>query len=250
MRISYCSDLHLELGNINLNNTMNSDVLILAGDITTTISLKKNIIFFENVSKEFENVIYVMGNHEHYGSNFQDTKKILLETLDKFPNIHLLDNETIMVDKTQFIGSTLWTNLNGNDPSTKILLPKEMNDFRLIRYNNNKINVNDWLDEHQKSIIFLKNEMDSIYRKVVVTHFLPSPLSIPERYKNYYIINGGFASNLNDLIYDSDVYYWIHGHTHDKADYFINNTRVLCNPRGYAGYEKIAEEFKLEYFDL
>ena len=30
------------------------------------------------------------------------------------------------------------------------------------------------------------------------------------------------------------VQLWIHGHTHDSFDYFINGTRVVCNPRGYA----------------
>ena len=27
---------------------------------------------------------------------------------------------------------------------------------------------------------------------------------------------------------------WIHGHTHDSFDYRLNETRVVCNPRGYA----------------
>lgn len=26
---------------------------------------------------------------------------------------------------------------------------------------------------------------------------------------------------------------WIHGHTHEKADYMIGNTRIVSNPRGY-----------------
>ena len=30
---------------------------------------------------------------------------------------------------------------------------------------------------------------------------------------------------------------WVHGHTHDSADYTIGATRVLCNPRGYSGVE-------------
>jgi hypothetical protein len=30
---------------------------------------------------------------------------------------------------------------------------------------------------------------------------------------------------------------WIHGHTHESVDYFVNSTRVVCNPRGYAPME-------------
>jgi 3',5'-cyclic AMP phosphodiesterase CpdA len=33
MKIAVCSDLHLEFGDINLQNTDNADVLILGGDI-------------------------------------------------------------------------------------------------------------------------------------------------------------------------------------------------------------------------
>ena len=28
---------------------------------------------------------------------------------------------------------------------------------------------------------------------------------------------------------------WIHGHTHTAFDYTVRGTRVVCNPRGYAG---------------
>jgi len=26
---------------------------------------------------------------------------------------------------------------------------------------------------------------------------------------------------------------WLHGHVHRTADYNVNGTRVMCNPRGY-----------------
>jgi len=35
MRVSICSDIHLEFGDINLQNTDNADVLILGGDNNT-----------------------------------------------------------------------------------------------------------------------------------------------------------------------------------------------------------------------
>ena len=27
---------------------------------------------------------------------------------------------------------------------------------------------------------------------------------------------------------------WIHGHTHTAFDYWVQGTRIVCNPRGYA----------------
>ena len=36
---------------------------------------------------------------------------------------------------------------------------------------------------------------------------------------------------------------WTHGHTHDVFDYVIGETRIVCNPRGYYGYEQRASDF-------
>jgi hypothetical protein len=43
---------------------------------------------------------------------------------------------------------------------------------------------------------------------------------------------------------------WTHGHTHHKFDYMIGETRIVCNPRGYEGYEDSAIDFKLQYLDI
>jgi hypothetical protein len=43
---------------------------------------------------------------------------------------------------------------------------------------------------------------------------------------------------------------WTHGHTHEEFDYMIGSTRVVCNPRGYADYEEIADNFKLKYWEI
>jgi hypothetical protein len=37
---------------------------------------------------------------------------------------------------------------------------------------------------------------------------------------------------------------------HDQSDYLVDETRVVCNPRGYHGYEQRAKEFKLKYLEI
>ena len=65
------------------------------------------------------------------------------------------------------------------------------------------------------------------------------------------IMNGGFASQLDDYIsYRPQIKVWLHGHTHDDFDYMIDHCRVVCNPRGYTGHEARADSFKLKYIDL
>jgi hypothetical protein len=57
-------------------------------------------------------------------------------------------------------------------------------------------------------------------------------------------MNGAYSSDLSDLILDHpQIKFWTHGHTHDQFDYMIGSTRVVCNPRGYKGYEESAEYF-------
>ena len=58
-------------------------------------------------------------------------------------------------------------------------------------------------------------------------------------------LNGGYMTELSEFILDNpEIKLWTHGHTHSSHDYQIGNTRIVCNPRGYAGYEAISENYK------
>jgi Icc-related predicted phosphoesterase len=73
---------------------------------------------------------------------------------------------------------------------------------------------------------------------VVVGHHTPSHQSCHDMYKGDYIMNGGYHSDLSEMILDRpQIKLWTHGHTHHCFDYMIGETRVVCNPRGYANYE-------------
>ena len=69
---------------------------------------------------------------------------------------------------------------------------------------------------------------------VVVTHHAPSWLSVPDKFRE---ASAAYASRLEDLILDHEPLLWIHGHTHTSFDYKIGKTRIVCNPRGYHGFE-------------
>lgn len=265
MKIAFCSDLHLEFETLSIKNTENPDVLILAGDICVAdhfeklsgpryIAANEYYKFFEQVCLEFAHVIYVMGNHEHYEGDFVDTKELLEQSLP-FDNLHILNNESIKIDDVVFIGSTLWTDLNGSDPITEYHLANMMNDYRKI-YNSEKnrlLRPHDTFEEHRRSVKYIQNVVDNNKDKkiVVITHHAPSRLSTPDRFKDDYRMNGGYSSNLDFMIEDFDnVAYWIHGHIHDPVDYMIGKTRIISNPRGYAGYEYTADDFVLKYIDV
>jgi Icc-related predicted phosphoesterase len=77
---------------------------------------------------------------------------------------------------------------------------------------------------------------NSKHKNVIITHHAPSFRSIPPQF-NDSNVNSGYASNLEYMFKDYNIDLWIHGHIHEAQDYFIDNTRILCNPYGYRGYE-------------
>jgi Icc-related predicted phosphoesterase len=148
MKIAICSDLHLEFGDINLQNTENADVLILGGDICVAADIgkpdpnnflegaKSNRItdFFKRCSFQFPHVIYVMGNHEHYHGDFATSGKKLKSLIESnlLSNVYLLDKESKKIDDVTFVGGTLWTDMNNDDEITKFHVSRRMNDFRCV----------------------------------------------------------------------------------------------------------------------
>lgn len=252
MKINLISDLHLEFGELTLPG---GDVLILSGDILEAKHLKpshskKYLDFFQIECAKYRHVIYVMGNHEHYGFRFDKTYDHLKDTLPS--NIHLLEKESIEIDGILFIGGTLWTNCNNGDPITLWTIKQNMNDYRTIQnfYKDrgiyHKLTPELTYQEHKHTLEFIRNTALAHADKniVVVTHHAPSLNSIHERFRRDYHMNGAFASNLSEFILDHpNIKVWTHGHTHDLLDYEIGQCRILCNPRGYNGYESRARDF-------
>ena len=160
MKIAVTSDIHLEFGPIVLKNTEGADVLILSGDICVAADLQEhndtphqyghagNLYmksmkiheFFFNCCKEFPHVIYIVGNHEHYHYDFKYTIPDLKKRLGYLPNLHILDKEVFELDDITFIGGTLWTDMNKEDPLTLFHIKGCMNDFRCVKNSNRMVN--------------------------------------------------------------------------------------------------------------
>ena len=46
--------------------------------------------------------------------------------------------------------------------------------------------------------------------------------------------SGSFVSDLSEMIEKHKPAVWVHGHLHQTYDYEVGETRIVCNPRGYA----------------
>jgi Icc-related predicted phosphoesterase len=277
MKVSVISDLHLEFSDLTLPG---GDVLILSGDAMEAKHFNKEnydpemvLLEHENpaqrpdrfyrfmeeeCSKKYREVIYVMGNHEHYGFQLQKTYDQLKSQLPS--NVHLLENETYKIDDVTFVGCTLWTDMNKRDPITMWECSQMMNDYRTIKILNEAKSVYHKLTPdytatlHEKSKAYIREQLeaDPAGKFVVVTHHSPSKLSTKPQYEDDVHMNGAYSSDLSEFILEfPQIKVWTHGHTHHPFDYTIGETRIICNPRGYKNYEHQADVFDPTYgFEL
>lgn len=215
-------------------------ILALLGDVCEVKNFFKIKKFFEYVSDNWSYVLYVPGNHEFYGGELQHSIDEMRSYLSMFRNIVLLDNDVVSIDNVRYIGSTLWSDINREDPLTKLACKDLINDYRYIRkmvYGKPAtITPEDTISLFDKNVDFIKKmiELTNDPFNVVLTHHAPSFRSVSPRFVGS-AVNGAFVSNLDDFILDRPkIAAWAHGHTHSPVDYKIGVCRVVGNPLGYA----------------
>jgi predicted MPP superfamily phosphohydrolase len=246
--------------------------------------------FMQECSARFKHVIYVAGNHEHYDGDFATTIPKLKEKFSYLTNVYILDKEMKTIDDVTFIGGTLWTNMNNMDSLTLYQVKTMMNDFRIVKNSNRKVSrkvplykkdekgdyvldekgfmiqdgfkfkedpstfcPEDAASDHVAMMQFIEHTIKDMNNEkfVIVGHHAPSKLSTKPQYEKDVILNGAYSSDLSEFMLDHpQIKLWTHGHTHHEFEYVIGETKVICNPRGYIGYEANATNFKLKYWEV
>ena len=230
MKIHILSDLHIEFGEYKPPAT-DADVVVLAGDIGVGMD---GLRWIESCFPD-KPVIYVPGNHEFYHHDIA----LIDELKAGAPaNIHILNDDQLVIDGVRFLGSVLWTDFALFGEGEKFFAiqraRKGMNDFAVIQNSSKRFTPEDAIELHQTSRSWLKNCLAEPFagKTVIVTHHVPSSRSVPQRFAKS-LLTPAFASNLETLMDGDRVALWVHGHTHDSFDYEVFGTRVVCNPRGY-----------------
>ena len=110
------------------------DVAILAGDIGEDPVKSIQWIASAGFTKP---VLFVCGNHEFYRHTIDRDLEKAREEAAKHPGIHLLQNDTIVIDGVRFVGCTLFTDykLMREDQQWAAMQAagSTMNDHKLIR---------------------------------------------------------------------------------------------------------------------
>jgi predicted phosphodiesterase len=244
------SDLHYELISREVRNDLpqpaNIDLLIVAGDYHRAPRA------IDHARAQFPEVplIMVPGNHEHYKTGLSVAKSIERMRLDAKTDretnariTYVLENETVELtfreEKIRIIGATLWTDfaLLNDFAGHASYAASAMDDFVYIRgeveFELSPLETVAW---HNASRAFVRGELERPFdgKTIVVTHHLPSMRSVSPRFKED-PLTPAFASSCDDLL-DLGADLWVHGHTHDSADYMAGKTRIICNPRGYSAW--------------
>jgi Icc-related predicted phosphoesterase len=214
------------------------DVVIAAGD--TCVGTVQSCAILRDMVPAGIPIVAVLGNHEHYHSFIgEELTEARLRAGDY--NVHLLDNDATVIQGVRFLGATFWTDYSvfGTDRRNEVMAAccHALNDHRLIGWSRHPWQIF-WpehaLQLHQQSRAYLTEALAQSFDgpTVVVTHHGPHWNSVAPRYWND-LVTGGFVSDCADLIRAGRPELWVHGHTHNSADYVVGTTRVIANPHGY-----------------
>jgi predicted phosphodiesterase len=254
MKIKVVSDLHIEFSDVDIPNNNECDVLILSGDIMVADDLYRHPIggdliykayryrdFLDRCSKNYKHVVYVAGNHEFYHGKWLQPIEILRNECSRYSNVYFLEKDVKMIDDIAFIGCTLWADLNKADPVTMHNVTYAMNDYQAIKNEeagHTKLRAIHTLERHREHVKFIQENVKNYTKCVVVGHHAPTYKSIDPNFKNDWHVNGAYASDLSHIMLDNpQIVLWTHGHTHHAVQYTVGNALVVCNPRGYEGFE-------------
>jgi predicted phosphodiesterase len=270
MNIQLLSDLHLEANpGFVPTPAPGADVLVLAGDIgsyqansalTASGDTDFGLARFSPLNGWPTPVLFVPGNHEYDGLDFDEAHDRLRETCARL-GIVWLESEVLQMNGVRFVGSTLWTDFDALGPMAGQSLPAKIpahfshpnslytrqlkareKAFRAANYYLRKTGTTrgaaPWLAEQVReqalqSQAWLSAALDTPFDgpTVVVTHFAPSLRSADPRYGQ---VPGtaGFCNALDALLPRAQL--WLHGHLHCPVDYRHQGCRVVANPLGYA----------------
>ena len=236
IRLAILSDLHVEKGDYQ-PPALDCDLIILAGDEGWGLDGVRWI--WRNLAGR--PMIYVAGNREYWHHpEGADPLAELRREAALVPGLRFLHNEAAVLElggtRLRVLGATLWTDftLDGDAAATMAKAGESMPDYRNGRSDRgDTLTPADVIAANRISSDFLAADLARPHDgpTVVVTHHLPSELSLPRRRRGH-VPQAASVSPLESLVETAGPQLWIHGHSHADCDYRIGPCRIVSRQRG------------------
>lgn len=249
------SDLHLEQNFIRDPFSVIrpvSPILVLAGDVGSLRDMSQLAEFFTKLCDGFQDVIYVVGNHEYYQSSsaeqrpparpgnrnikshqgsqgsqgrnvisMGDLRQRALSLGRKISNLHVLDRKTVKINNILFAGATFWSDI------------RDVSYYPDYIRKNLNIDKRTYMALHSRDVKWLLRIINAAaknddVRLAIITHYPPTKKTLRKlgtKNEEFY------ASNREDLL-KKNVSVWVYGHTHHNKDFRVNDVRLVSNQLG------------------
>lgn len=234
MKFNLLSDLHLEQDRdkdsyYDYVFPCTADNLILAGDIGNVLDAGYEH-FLLTAAKLYVIVIFILGNHEPYGSTYKYALETSRKIASKAPNLYFLEKDVLEVEDTVIMGTTLQSYI---PEDALINVNFYLADFRYI----DNWNINEHINQFKVSTDWIEstvNNYNGDKKILLVTHHAPTMIgSCNPRHERKKTIHG-FASELTYQPFWLRLQACVFGHTHfNVIDKLRNGVELLTNMQGY-----------------
>jgi predicted phosphodiesterase len=236
VRIQLISDLHLETEAFEPRPAPQAELLVLAGDIDSDWT---GLSHFQNWPVP---VIMVAGNHEFDHRELTQAWPQLRQHCQAL-GITLLEQQTTVITSTQgrrirFLGTIRWCDFDAFGPTGQTKALRAGGYFAKVMQATHQGQPLDAPAVRQQALAcraWLVQALSEDTKKhdatVVITHFAPSLRSADPRYGTQ-PTTASFCNADDDLLPQANL--WIHGHLHCRQDYWVGQTRIVCNARGHS----------------
>jgi len=215
------------------------DLLLIAGDLSNKGHVQWRYAL-ERLSThiDLDKVHVGPGNHDYYGGRIDREDK--LRDAAEAAGSHFMQKTELIREGARFLYCTLWTDmaLGGlTREFNRMQAESKMNDHRSIRVEAQGYRRMSALHSsgvHADHKAWLEERLATPFsgETIVVTHHAPHPYSLRGT-TGPGDLPFAYGSDLSDLIGTHQPDMWVHGHTHQPADYDLGRTRVLNVSLGY-----------------